>query len=67
MEYYWQHAALGNLCETAPLVSHCHSYEPNWIKKMEEGGLKINFKRTLEVDILAPVLFTAERASPPEQ
>jgi len=34
---------------------------------MEEGGLKINFKRTLEVDILAPVLFTAERASPPEQ
>lgn len=42
-------------------------YEPNWIKKIEEGGLKINFKRTLEVDILAPVLFTAERASPPER
>lgn len=36
------------------------------LKKIEEG-LKINFKRTLEVDILAPVLFTAERASPPEQ
>lgn len=36
------------------------------LKKMEEG-VKINFKRTLEVDILAPVLFTAERASPPEQ
>ena len=36
------------------------------LKKNEEG-LKINFKRTLEADILAPVLFTAERASPPEQ
>lgn len=36
------------------------------LKKIEEG-LKINFKRTLEVDILAPILFTAERASPPEQ
>ena len=36
------------------------------LKKIGEG-LKINFKRTLEVDILAPVLFTAERASPPEQ
>lgn len=36
------------------------------LKKIEEG-LKINFKRTLEADIFAPVLFTAERASPPEQ
>ena len=36
------------------------------LKKIEEG-LKINFKRTLEVDILAPILFTADRASPPEQ
>lgn len=37
------------------------------LKKIEEEGLKINFKRTLEADILAPVLFTAERASPAEQ
>ena len=37
------------------------------LKKIEEEGLKINFKGTLEADILAPVLFTAERASPAEQ
>lgn len=35
--------------------------------KIEEEGLKINFKRTLKADILAPILFTAERASPPEK